>query len=361
MKFYDCLQMDPAGLKKLIRASADPAEKRKLFAAMALRSVLLVLFCIAVISPASAVFGPENSCMAVALVCILLGIRFVDFGYRIADSLAALAAVFALLLVAPISAVALPTAPGIFIHIGAFFVILFLTSQHPEMGNAGLYTFAYIFLSGNPVRGELFRQRAILTAVGFLICGSILFAKHRKKNREIRLWDLIRHIRLTDSVVLWQLQLAVGVGLILGIGSHLNLERAMWAAFACGAILGCYNVGSEGVRERLRHRMVGTVIGTGIFFLAYQLIPSGFHALFGIAGGLIVGFCGSYRAKTACNCLGALFIATSVFGLHETLWLRLLNNLLGILFGYLFWVLWQILSRIVLHLHSPESPSEPTA
>ena len=354
MRFYDCLQMDPAALKSRIRASEDPREQRRLFAAMALRSVLLVLFSIAVISPASAVFGPENSCMAVSLLCILLGIRFVDFGYRISDSLMAFAAVLALLVIAPPIAVAVPTALGILLHVSAFFTILFLTSQHPEMGNAGLYTFAYIFLSGNPVREELLLRRGILAGLGFLICGGILWAKHRDKNRDIRLLELIRSARWSDPRILWQLQLALGVGLLLGIGSHFNLERAMWAAFACGSILGCYNATAEGVRERLRHRMGGTVIGTAVFFLCYRLIPSGLHSLFGIGGGLVLGFCASYRAKTACNCLGALFIASSVFGLHETLWLRLLNNLLGILFGYTFWMISQELIGF-FRRHSPEA------
>lgn len=347
MRFYDSLQMDPAGLKKMIRTSDDPAVRRRLFAAMAVRSVLLVLFSMAVISPASAVFGPENSCMAVSMLCILLGIRFVDLGYRISDSMLNLAIVFALLLVAPTAATLVHPAVGTVIHISAFFVILFMTSQHPEMGNAGLYTFAYIFLSGNPVTGPSFWNRAALTAVGYGICGGILFAKHRGKNRQISFGSLLREFRFSDPKILWQLQLALGVGLILGIGSHFNLERAMWAAFACGSILGCYNASADGVRERLRHRMAGTLIGTAAFFLAYQIVPSGLHSLFGIAGGLIVGFCADYRSKTACNCLGALFIASSLFGLHETVWLRLLTNLLGIVFGYVFWMFCQEITRTV--------------
>ena len=350
MRFYDSMQMDPAGLKKMIRNSDDPKVKRRLFSAMALRSVLLVLFSMAVISPASAIFGAENSCMAVSLLCILLGIRFVDLGYRISDSMVNLAIVFTLLLVAPPAATLVHPALGTVIHISAFFVILFMTSQHPEMGNAGLYTFAYIFLSGNPVTGDAFRNRALLTAVGYAVCGGILFAKHRGKNRGIRFSDLVKDFCLSDSKVLWQLQLALGVGLILGIGSRFNLDRAMWAAFACGSILGCYNATADGVRERLRNRMAGTLIGTLAFFLAYQVVPAGLHSLFGIAGGLIVGFCADYRSKTACNCLGALFIASSIFGLHETLWLRVLHNLLGIIFGYVFWMIFQEITCTVQDL-----------
>lgn len=67
---------------------------------MAVRSALIVAFAILFISLLSGLFGADNTPMAVALFCMLLGIRFVNFEYCAGDSLAGLAAALAILTLA---------------------------------------------------------------------------------------------------------------------------------------------------------------------------------------------------------------------------------------------------------------------
>ena len=64
---------------------------------MAIRSVLIVAFAIVFISLLSGLFGQENTPLAVAVFCIMLGIRFVNFEYCIRDSLITLAIALAIL------------------------------------------------------------------------------------------------------------------------------------------------------------------------------------------------------------------------------------------------------------------------
>lgn len=347
MRFYDALQLDPSCLKQKIRGADLPKERRKLLAAMTARSFLIVLFAIVVISPVSPVFGAENSPMAVAMFCILLGLRFVDFGYCIKDSLINLAVVFLLLLAAPVAAANSPLIFAALIHFTAFFIILFMTSDQPEMGNAGIYTFAYIYLSGNPVTGSLLWKRALLTLVGYVLCAAILLMKHRKKNPTVRFRDMVAQFRLSNKKTQWQIQLALGVGVILALGSFFNLARMMWAAFACGSILGCYSATITETRERFIQRMIGTLAGSLIFLVVYPLIPEALRPLLGPMGGICLGFCTDYRYKTASNCIGALFMATSIYGLQGSVFLRVMNNLLGVIFGFTFWLLYQKL----MHIH----------
>ena len=179
MKFYDALQMDPAILKRKIAACETRQEKAYYWVAMAVRSALIVAFAIVFISLLSRVFGADNTPLAVALFCMMLGIRFVNFEYCIGDSLITLAAVLFILVLAPSAAVLLPPVLLIPLHFTAFFALLYMTTQRPEMGNGGLYSFAYIYLTGNPVMGEALMRRGLLALVGYLICGAILFAKHR--------------------------------------------------------------------------------------------------------------------------------------------------------------------------------------
>ena len=105
MRFYDALQLDPALLKRKIADCGGRRQKAYYWAAMALRSVLIVAFAVGFISALSAVFGADNTPMAVALFCILLSVRFVNFEYCIGDSLLALAAVLAILVLALIAVV----------------------------------------------------------------------------------------------------------------------------------------------------------------------------------------------------------------------------------------------------------------
>ena len=108
MKFYDALQMDPAILKRQIAACSTRQEKAYYWVAMAVRSALIVGFAIVFISLLSGLFGADNTPLAVALFCMMLGIRFVNFEYCIGDSLLALAAVLGILVLAPSAAAVAP-------------------------------------------------------------------------------------------------------------------------------------------------------------------------------------------------------------------------------------------------------------
>ena len=361
MRFYDALQLDPSILKRKIRESEQPRERHKLMTAIAVRSLLIVLFAIMMISPVAPVFGPENSPMAVALFCILLGIRFVDFGYCIKDSMINLAVVFTLLLLAPSAAANVNLVFSAIIHVAAFFTILFMTSDRPEMGNAGIYTFAYIYLSGNPVTGQLLWNRALLTLVGYILCGTILFVKHRKKNPSVRFWSLVTGFSVSNKKTQWHAQLALGVGLILALGSFLQLPRMMWAAFACGSVLGCYAATAAEAKTRVVQRIVGVVLGSAVFFLLYQICPVALRSMLGPLGGFCLGFYTDYRFKTASNCIGAIYMVEGSYGLNTSVFLRVGHNLLGVSFGFLFLVVYQKIVSKCLSDRTEDSMESPTA
>ncbi len=96
MKLYDALQMDPAILKGQFAACDTKQEKAYYWFAMAMRSALIVAFAVLFISLLSGLFGADNTPLAVALFCMMLGIRFVNFQYFVTDSLITLAAILAI-------------------------------------------------------------------------------------------------------------------------------------------------------------------------------------------------------------------------------------------------------------------------
>lgn len=332
-KFYDALQLDPSILKRRIAACETKKEKTFYRAAMAVRSALIVAFAILFISLLSGLFGADNTPMAVALFCMLLGIRFVNFEYCAGDSLAGPA------LVAPL-------------HFAAFFALLFLTSQRPEMGNGGIYSFAYIYLTGNPVAGEALARRGLMALTGWLLCGAILLAKHRGRHADTRFHHLVRRFRLSRPECLWQLRMAPGVSLVLAAGQVFGVERFMWMGFACGSLLSEYPLpGSAAVR--FWQRIAGAAAGCAAFALLYLALPEGLRPLLGPLGGFCMGFCTDYRYKTAMNCFGALMIGAGLYGLSGAVALRLADTVLGAAFGLCFAALFHRLSRRLLPAADP--------
>lgn len=345
MRFYDALQLDPAVTKSKIRAAESTSERRKLWIAMGMRSLLIVILAMACISPLANIFGPENNSMAVAMFCIMLGIRFVDFGYCIKDSMINLGVIFALLLVAPVVATHVNPILGVLINFGAFFTMLIMGSDQPELGNGGLFGFAYVLLTGNTVTGVLFWKRCALTLLGYLICGAIFFAKHRNKNKNIRFRQIVNRFDMFTKKSRWQLRMAIGVSLVLTLGNYLQIQRFMWAGFACAALLSTYPY-SVSIKKRYFQRVVGVVAGSFLFFVVYQLIPGWFHTFLGPLGGICLGFCVDYRFKTALNCFGALMMAVGLFGVGNAAVLRVVNNIVGISFAVvIIWLYQKLVER----------------
>lgn len=339
MKFYDALQLDPAILKRKIAACDTKQEKARYWIAMAVRSALIVAFAIVFISLLSGVFGADNTPLAVALFCMMLGIRFVNFTYCIGDSLVTLAAVLAILVLAPGAAVLLPPVLLIPLHFAAFFALLYMTSQQPEMGNGGLYSFAYIYLTGNPVLGEALVRRGLLALVGYLICGAILVAKHRDQHKTTRFVHVVRRFDLSAPVHLWQLRMALGVSLVLTAGQVFGVERFMWMGFACASLLSEYPYSGD-TSVRFRQRIVGAVAGSLAFLALYMIMPASLCPLLGPLGGLCLGFCTDYRYKTAMNCFGALSLGAGLYGLT--------GAVLGALFGLVFAAVFHRLAAVRL-------------
>lgn len=287
-------------------------------------------------------FGADNTPLAVALFCILLGIRFVSFEYCIGDSLLTLAAALAILVLGPSAAAVLPPLFLIPLHFVCFFSLLYITTQRPEMGNGGLYSFAYIYLTGNPVVGEALIRRGLLALTGYVLCGAILYVKHRHQHKEIRFHHVVQKFDLSKPVYLWQLRMALGVSLVMTAGQVFGVERFMWMGFACASLLSEYPY-SANIFPRFWQRVVGALAGSCLFFVLYSLLPESLHSLLGPLGGLCLGFCTDYRYKTAMNCLGALMLGAGIYGIQGAVVLRIADTVIGVAFGLVFTMIFHLL------------------
>lgn len=342
MKFYDALQLDPAVLKKHIKEASSKEERVWYVKALIVRDVLLVAFAILFVSALTAAFGQENSCMAVIIFCIFLSIRFVDFGYNIRHSMVNLALVFAILTIAPVIMQKAGPLAGFAVNLAGLSAVLVMTCERPEMGNGGLYLFGYIFLAGNPAEGPALVRRGLMALAGFAVCAAILFFRHRHKHREVSFFHVVKRFNIRDPKCQWQLRLALGLSLLFLADRALQLNRFMWAGFACSSLLSSYPVNLKG---RMAGRAAGAALGSLLFAAVYQVIPGSLLFLIGPAAGLCLGLCASYFAKSVLNCFGALLMASGMYGIHGAVAIRIFNNLFGIAFGFLFFYCFDCISH----------------
>lgn len=209
MRFYDMIQFDPAAVNRQIAQTDDPKEIRRWRWASIVRALLIVIFSVVFISLMSALFGAENSSMAVSIFCILLAVRFVGYGYNIKDALINMFLVFAILLFVPLAAWECGLIGKLIFYCAGLLVMLLMVCQKPQLGNGGLYTFSFIFLSENPVSGQALISRAGMALVGFLLCAIVMYRNHKNQDRDIRFLEILKKKSLKDPLFQWILRLAL--------------------------------------------------------------------------------------------------------------------------------------------------------
>ena len=336
MTFYESLQLDPYVLKQNIKQAKNTQEKSFFYKALLLRDVLLVGFATIFIGFITSFFGSANASLAVVLFCILLSLRFVDFGYKMSHSIISLATVFFILFMVPlISSVDLVALKWL-INFIAILTIFILTGSDPKMGNPGLYSFSYLFLVGTSQRldtNEL-KMRGLLLLLSFVAFSIILFVKHQQKNRNISFIEDFIGKNPFSKRNLWLVYYALGVSLILLLGEIISLERFMWVTFAFSSLISGYE--NNYVKERFIDRIVGVIIGSFLFGILNQFIPA---AVLAISSGLALGLCSTYKYKSMFNSFGALSTASILFGLHSSINIRIVDNFVGLTLAYLYYLM----------------------
>ena len=274
MDFYQSLQLDPFILKQKYEKQLL---KRKVhvYLFIVLRSLFIVLFAICFIIIITTLFESKHKPYAVVLFCMLMSIRFVDFGYKISHSIIGLAIVMFSLLVAPYVQLIKWSVMGMLIHFILLSSILMATASDPKMGNASLYGFSYLFivysLPKDSLNKNFFTQTSSLL---FLFCwfSVLLYRKHREKNKDKSLFKEIfeRHV---FAGKIWMLIYAFGISLLIVAGEYVPFQRLMWAGFAFSSIVSSYGLMSIGFKERAVDRIIGSLIGCVLFIGISQFIP----------------------------------------------------------------------------------------
>lgn len=107
----------------------------------------------------------------------------------------------------------------------------------------------------------------------------------------------------------------------------------MWIGIATMSVLTLF---SHMRKEKLINRVLGTILGSILFMILIYILPESIHSYMGLIGGMIVGFCATYKYQTMFNALGALSMAMLIYGSNSAAIIRMVDNLFAVVFVIIF-------------------------
>lgn len=342
MSIYQALQLNAGGSKNLIRTSACQKEKIKWSLVYLLKIFLTVVFCFSFVTVFSLVFGNDNSIAGVVVLLILLLVRQADFGIDMKGSLLAMLLLFCILAAGPRLANAAPPVLAFLINIAGILFITVLACHNIIMFNHFTFVLCYLLLYGYDVTGHAYMTRLAALSAGFLLCAVIFYCKHRKQNFKRGFGYLFKEFDIRSSRTQWQVRISLSTASAMFIGCLLRFPRVMWIGIACMSIM------TPLVKDcayREKRRAPFNIAGGLLFILLYHILPEELLPFMGILGGIGVGFSASYSFQNIFNALGALMIATELFGLYYAVFLRIAANIFATLYCILFNKVWEYIRQ----------------
>lgn len=335
MTFYQELQLNQAGSKKMVRKSESFKDKAYHMMVYLVKIAITMVFCFSFVSAFSILFGSENSIVGVVVLLCLMVFRNAHFDIHAGQSTLLLALFFAVMTVFPHLANMVSPLPGLLINMVAIAFLIFWGCHNPFMFNQSTLVLGYLLLYGYDVTGRSYEMRLIGMAVGAVLTCLVFFRNHKESEFEVVLRDVVQAFDMTSSRTKWQLCQVVCVPLVLCIAELCDMPRAMWAGIAA---MSAITPIIDDMQYRVSRRIIGNIAGAACFIALYFLLPSSIYAYIGIIGGIGVGFSAKYGWQAVFNTFGALAIATEAYGLESAVGLRVIQNVFGVMFAFGFCV-----------------------
>lgn len=333
MTFYQELQLNQAGSKALIRASESRKEKLRHTAVYLFKILLTVGFCTLFVTLFSLIFGTENSVAGVVILLTILTFRQADFGIHTPHGAAVMLIFYAILCIGPRAACALPPGYAFIVNFACILTMMVLGCFNVIMCNQFTLVLGYLLLIGYDVTGDAYVKRLEALVIGAVISTVIFWYKHRHIEYEKKFSSIFKELDITSERTMWQVRLTLAVSTAMLIAGLLGIPRAMWIGIAVMSIM---QPSREGVKQRVRLRAPGNILGGALFLILYTVLPGDVCSYIGIIGGIGVGLSATYGWQAVFNSFGGAALAVPLFGAPGAVLLRIINNTLGSLYAFVF-------------------------
>ncbi|MEG1001870.1 MAG: FUSC family protein [Clostridium sp.] len=296
--------------------------------------LVLILFIIGFVNVYVAIFGNENILIGVTVITGSLMFLKMDLGYNIKETvLLVIGLVTYIGFIASLNNINILL--GFIINVISIFFIMYLTTENVETKAFLPFILMFVFVEGNSVNTSKLFIRLIASLVGGIIIALVLYLT--RKNKEIKnktIFDLFKDgFEIKDDRLRFSIKMAIGIGLAVLIGKIIGTEKGMWISIA---VMSLTQPHYEETKNRMKKRLISTIIGFGIFILLFKIIvPYKYFSLLTIVLGYIYTFIEEYGIKMIFVTINALVASMSVFTTPTAMTLRLGFLLIGILLIYL--------------------------
>lgn len=225
-------------------------------------------------------------------------------------------------------------------------IIIFGMSSEPiEMKPYITFILCFVFAQATPVTWARFPMR--LTGCflsGLFVAASTLLAWKRVglgyggSGRPLR-----EQIRISLANRGYILRMAFGITTAMLVGMLLHLSKPLWISIV---VMSLTQPEIQDTLERIKHRTIGTLVGTVLFFLLFvYLIPHKFAMAAILFIGYISFFMPEYKHKQAVNAINALNASLVLLDTTTAVENRLLCLAGGILIVLFMWGIHLLLKR----------------
>lgn len=280
------------------------------FLKLCLKNLILIISIILFVILFSSIFGKENLLIGVALITGILMFTKTDLGLNKKET------PFIIIGISLITAICNLVSfyniyLSIFFNFTAIFLLMLISTVKLHYKIYMPFILMYIFAVGNkiPYGGALKRVSAILTFGVVLAFIHIIF--NRKELGGKTLKSIFKEFNLKNESSIFTLKMAIGITLAMFFGDIIGLERGMWISIT---VMSLTQPNFEVTKNRIKWRLIGTVIGIICFFILFEwLIPEDYTVFLIYILAYIYTFIKNYQIQMVFVTMNSLSAAREVF------------------------------------------------
>lgn len=230
-----------------------------------------------------------------------------------------------------------------------FVVLIILLSNEPaDMKPSISFLLCFVFSQSTCVPWSQFPMRFLCAVIGSLlvIITCCIFWHRKGFNKKGR--TLTEQIKLCNKNHHYMFRMAFGISIAMLIGMVFHLKKPLWISIV---VMSLTQLEFVETLNRMKYRVIGTILGIVLFFLVFQLILPQEYALYVI---ILLGYLGSfteeYKYKQAINAVSALNASLVLLDTKEAILDRFLLLLLGIVIVLAIYFVVTLLKHIREHL-----------
>ena len=320
--------------------------KKLLLDKFILISVILVF-----VNMYSKIFGSENILIGVTVITAVLMFKEMDLGYNLKQSILLVVGLFTYIgFIASLNSINMFL--GFVINLVSIFFTIYFSTENIYTRAYLPFILMYVFMEGNSISSSTLLNRVIASFVGGSIIGLTLYVTRKKKAvSDKNVLDIFKeNIDVSNERIRFSVKMALGVSLAILIGRIIGAEKGMWISIA---VMSLTQPQFEETKERMKKRILSTIIGFAIFIVLFKIIiPSQYIALASMALGYIYTFVEEYGIKMIFVTINALVASMHLFTTPVAMQLRLGFLLIGAVLIY-------IISKIEIRILNNSLGEEP--